>query len=246
MLEELSLTLPRFQVYEKTLPLDGELQRALVDVYSEIICFYARTIHFLRSNPHLVLRKNAWQTFRSDFSRTLMRIKRMSSHVEGEADVLRMRKDENRYHEVLQLLASIKVDKEKEKDQQPVRYDNIPFSMNPKFSGRQDILETVHNALGPDASSPSAKSIALFGTGGVGKTQIAIQYAYQNQDQFDVVLWIAADNAITMSQSFRVIAEGLELLNAGEEPKDTVWAVRNWISTTSKSPLVRSILLLAC
>ncbi|KAH6631370.1 P-loop containing nucleoside triphosphate hydrolase protein [Chaetomium tenue] len=167
-----------------------------------------------------------------------LRIKRMSSHVEGEADVLRMRKDEDRYHEVLQLLASIKVDKEKEKDQQPVRYDNIPFSMNPKFSGRQDILETVHNALGPDASSPSTKSIALFGTGGVGKTQIAIQYAYRNQDQFDIVLWIAADNAITMSQSFRVIAEGLGLLNAGEEPKDTIWAVRNWLSTTKTTCLV--------
>lgn len=56
MLEELNLTLPRFQVFEETLPLDRELQRALVDVYFEIICFYAWTIHFLRSNPHLVLR----------------------------------------------------------------------------------------------------------------------------------------------------------------------------------------------
>ena len=51
MLEELSLTFPRFQVYEETLPLNRELQRALVDVYSEIICFYARTIYFLRSTP---------------------------------------------------------------------------------------------------------------------------------------------------------------------------------------------------
>ena len=69
----------------------------------------------------------------------------------------------------------MRADKEREKEQLHVRYNNISFSVNPKFSGRQDILETVHNALGPDAHSPSTKSIALFGMGGVGKTQVAIQ-----------------------------------------------------------------------
>ena len=179
-------------------------------------------------HPQLVLRNNAWQTFRSDFSRTLMRIKRMSSHIEVEADILRMREDENRYHEVLQLLAAMRADKEKEEEQRHVPYNNIPFSVNPKLNGRQDILETAHNALSPDADSPSTKSIALFGMGGVGKTQVAIQYGYQNLDRFDDVLWVAADNTSTISQSFRVIAEGVGLLKSGEEPKDTVWTVRNW------------------
>lgn len=52
MLEELSLTLPRFRYYEKSLPMDDAFETALVDVYTEVICFYARTIHFYRSNPH--------------------------------------------------------------------------------------------------------------------------------------------------------------------------------------------------
>jgi len=238
MLEELSLTLPRFQVYEETLPLDRELQTALVDVYCEIICFYARTIHFLRSNPHLVLRKNAWQTFRSDFSRTLMRIKRMSSSLEGEADIVRMRKDTSRYQEVLQLLNTMKLEKEKGQQQQ-IRYNNIPFSVNPKFSGRQGILETIHGTLKPDGYVSSTKSMALFGLGGVGKTQIAMQYAYQNLEVFDVIMWVTADNAITMGQSYRAIAEGLGLLNPGDEAKDSAAAmltVKNWLSTTSTFP----------
>jgi len=237
MLEELSLTLPRFQVYEESLPLDRELNLELVDVYSEIICFYARTIHFLRSNPHLVLRKNAWQTFQSDFSRTLMRIKRMSSHIEGEVDMIRMRKDESRYHEVLQLLGAIKMDKEKEQQQQPVRYNNIPFSLNPKFSDRRDILDTIHSTLNWDASLSLTKSVALFGMGGVGKTQIAVQYAYQHLEDFDAILWVAADNGITIGQSFCTIAEGLGLSKAREEAKDAaaaIWAVKNWLRTTSK------------
>ncbi|KAI0391424.1 hypothetical protein F5Y17DRAFT_406788 [Xylariaceae sp. FL0594] len=46
MLEDLSKTLPRLGAYGDTLPLGSELENALVDVYTEVICFYARTIHF--------------------------------------------------------------------------------------------------------------------------------------------------------------------------------------------------------
>lgn len=46
MLEELGLTLTRFRVYEQILPMDKALETALLDLYIEITCFYARTIHF--------------------------------------------------------------------------------------------------------------------------------------------------------------------------------------------------------
>lgn len=52
MLEELSLTLPRLKSYEKSIPLNPELEASLLAVYQEIICFYARAIHFFRSHKH--------------------------------------------------------------------------------------------------------------------------------------------------------------------------------------------------
>jgi NB-ARC domain len=235
MPEELSLTLPRFQVYEHTLPLNRPLQHALVDVYGEIICFYARAIHFLRCNPHLVLRKNAWQSFQNDFSRTIMRIKRMSSSVESEVDMARMRKDELNYKEVLDLLNTVKISKLD--GSKRIRYSSLPFATNNKFSGREDVLSTIQQSLDPEGIASLVKSVALFGMGGVGKTQIAIQYAYQNFDKFDVILWVAADNAITIGQSFRTIADGLGLLDDGDETKDAaaaIWKVKNWLNSTSK------------
>lgn len=234
MLEELSLTLPRLQLYEQTLPLNQQLQQALVDVYGEIICFYARTINFLRRNPHLLLRKNAWREFRNDFSRTLIRIKRMSSTVEAQADIARMEKEQGRYKEVLELLNSMQMGKPARGEQ--TRYNNIPFPANPKFSGRHDVMGAVREALDPEAVSQSLKSIALFGMGGVGKTQIAIHYAYRHMEHFDVIMWVAADNAIAISQSFRAIAEGLGLLGTEDEAKDSAGAmlkVKNWLSMTS-------------
>jgi hypothetical protein len=233
MLEELSLTLPRLHAYEQTLPLNRQFQQALLDVYSDVICFYARTIHFLRSNPHPVLRRNAWQTFRNDFSRTNMRIKRMSSIVEGEAESVRMRKDEMHYKEVLTLLSSMtkKDNSESGRD----NYKNIPFCANARFSGREDVLAAIRSALNPESQSSMPKSIALFGMGGVGKTQIAIQYAYLELESFDVVLWISADNAISIGQSFRTVADGLGLLESDDERKDVAVAtykVKKWLTTT--------------
>jgi len=243
MLEELSLTLPRFQVYENTLPLTRPLQQALVDVYCEIICFYARSIHFLRSKPHVALRKDAWQMYRSDFSRTIMRIKRMSSTVEGEADAVRMKQDGLRYKEVLELLGSMNM--AKERSGESVRYNNIPFPVNSKFSGRKDVLDEIHKILDPEVVASSVRSVALFGMGGVGKTQIATRYAHLNQEHFDAVLWVSADNVITISQSFRTIAEGLGLLQPGTGTQDAaaaLWKVKDWLSATSMLTSFTSIL----
>ncbi|KAK6952017.1 hypothetical protein Daesc_006543 [Daldinia eschscholtzii] len=86
MLEELSLTLPIFRIYEDTLPMSRQLETALTDD-AEVICFYVRTIHFFRDHPHVLLRRNAWEKFHTDFSRTTMHIKRISSTVEKEADL---------------------------------------------------------------------------------------------------------------------------------------------------------------
>lgn len=52
MLQDLSLSLPRFRSYEETLPMTEGLESALIEVYTEMICFCARTINFFRSYPH--------------------------------------------------------------------------------------------------------------------------------------------------------------------------------------------------
>ncbi|KAI1654070.1 hypothetical protein F4813DRAFT_399435, partial [Daldinia decipiens] len=212
ILEELSLTLPRFRVYEDTLPMSRQLETALIDVYTEVICFYARTIHFFRDHPHVLLRRNAWEKFHTDFSRTTMRIKRISSIVESEADLARMRLDEHKYKEVIELM------------------DNFTIKSD---EGRSTLLSTLHNALNPGQAPSSTKSVALFGMGGVGKTQVALEYAHQNVGIYDVILWVRADNIITLGQSFRDIALGLQLYQDSDKIKDSaaaIWKVKNWLN----------------
>ncbi len=52
MLEELSMSLPRFRSHENTLPMNEALESSLLAAYTEMTYFCARTLNFFRSNPH--------------------------------------------------------------------------------------------------------------------------------------------------------------------------------------------------
>jgi ABC-type multidrug transport system fused ATPase/permease subunit len=236
MLEELSLTLPRFRHYEDTLPMDSSFERALLDVYTEVICFYARSIHFFRIHPLTPLRRIAWGDFHGDFERTMRRLKHMSSVVESEADLARMRLENEKYGEVLQLLKGLKASKSN--DDAVIHCYHIPASMSLRFWGRDEALSIVKAAIDPGETVESLKTFAIYGMGGVGKTQLALHYANSSKKEYDAVLWISADNTLSMEQSFRDVAQALGLVHMDEEAKDALSAtlrVKHWLAEGSKS-----------
>jgi glycosyltransferase involved in cell wall biosynthesis/tetratricopeptide (TPR) repeat protein len=68
---------------------------------------------------------------------------------------------------------------------------NIPIR-NPDFTGRVDLLNALRNAL-MESSKASVLPRALHGLGGVGKTQLALEYVYQYSDEYDLIWWIPAE-----------------------------------------------------
>ncbi|KAF2791049.1 TPR-like protein [Melanomma pulvis-pyrius CBS 109.77] len=239
MLEELSLTLPRFRVYETTLEMDRGLEAALVDVYTEVICFYARCIHFFRLHPHVFLRRDAWKDFSDDFARTLRRIRRLSATVESEADFTRMKRDRGKYDEVLGLMEQLK--ETRIKDAETSRHFHVPTTLSPRFWGREDGLNAIEIALSPEQKSHQLRTFALHGMGGVGKTQIALQYANRHRQLYRNIFWVTADNVINMGQSFREIAKLLGLSQTEQEMQDTngcMVKVKNWLTEASDSWLL--------
>ncbi len=57
----------------------------------------------------------------------------------------------------------------------------IPLSRNLRFVGRQDLLTQLHTTLA------TQRLVALCGLGGVGKTQLAVEYAYRYQHEYSAV-----------------------------------------------------------
>jgi hypothetical protein len=240
MLEELSLTLPRFKSYEDNLPMDRPLENALMEVYTEVICFYARCIHFFRTHPHILLRRDAWEEFRNDFARTGRRIKRLSATVESEAESARMKHDRAKYSEVLELMEFLReVNLVKSRGNEEPMCHYIPSELSPRFWGREDALAAINQALDPGNKTYLLKTFTLSGMGGVGKTQTALQYASRHRHQYKVIMWLAADNVISMGQSLREIAKLLGLVRSDEEIQDPVAStlrVKTWLNDSSECP----------
>ncbi|KAI1740720.1 TPR-like protein [Xylaria scruposa] len=87
-----------------------------------------------------------------------------------------------------------------------------PYEENPDFVGRDGILEEIHRALAPtDDSGPKPRTFVLAGLGGMGKTQIAIEYAFRHRDTYKVVLWAHADGRAKLAESYSEFAQELGL-----------------------------------
>lgn len=88
----------------------------------------------------------------------------------------------------------------------------LPFPRNPTFYGRTDILEQISDALATQPDSSEVRSVALWGTVGIGKTQIALEYAFQQiSTGYQIVLWIACDKETEIVNSFNKAAQKLQL-----------------------------------
>src|SRR5437016_546338 len=62
----------------------------------------------------------------------------------------------------------------------------LPFSQNPHFYGRQEELEKITQYLSPK-DDQSLRTYTIYGRRGVGKTEIALQFANSNTLGFDYI-----------------------------------------------------------
>ncbi|MFI0713167.1 FxSxx-COOH system tetratricopeptide repeat protein [Streptomyces inhibens] len=103
---------------------------------------------------------------------------------------------------------------------------NIPRRNN-RFTGRDHVLEELHGKLagsGAGAGPPLETRIALYGTSGVGKSQIAAEYAHRFGNDYDVVWWISATNRGAAREQLAELATRLGL-PVGRELGDRIRAV---------------------
>ncbi|SEF89170.1 Tetratricopeptide repeat-containing protein [Actinacidiphila yanglinensis] len=71
---------------------------------------------------------------------------------------------------------------------------------NANFTGRGVELADLHDSLSAGGSAAVLPE-ALHGLGGVGKSQIAIEYIYRHASEYDVVWWIPAERPEQIKQS---------------------------------------------
>ncbi|GAA3442867.1 hypothetical protein GCM10018955_23050 [Planomonospora venezuelensis] len=87
---------------------------------------------------------------------------------------------------------------------------------NKNFTGRSAVLARLRESLTSSADPTALLPLpqALHGLGGVGKTQLAIEYAWKYRGEYDVVWWITADQPELVPSALAGLAEGLGLRSA--------------------------------
>ncbi|MGK5733326.1 FxSxx-COOH system tetratricopeptide repeat protein [Streptomyces sp. URMC 124] len=93
----------------------------------------------------------------------------------------------------------------------PRLWGNVP-QKNRNFTGREELLALLHTRLtANDNEITAVLPEALHGMGGVGKSQIAVEYVYRNSTEYDLVWWISSEQSNQIVQSFIELGEGMHL-----------------------------------
>lgn len=119
----------------------------------------------------------------------------------------------------------------------PASYSTIPYQRNHGFYGREDQLRELNEAFQDQSSSPEIRTVALWGAGGIGKSQVALEYAHQRCNSgTSVVLWISSETEGEVAKSIREAAEKLQLDGYSETntQEKNRHLVLQWLQTTSK------------
>jgi len=116
----------------------------------------------------------------------------------------------------------------------PMALWNVPHRRNPFFTGREPILTYLHDMPIPNKAIASTPPQALSGPPGIGKTQLALEYAYRYRDHYEAVLWVNAASRELLTANFAQLAALLGLPEK-DQPNQRLAlnAVKGWLHTST-------------
>jgi len=106
---------------------------------------------------------------------------------------------------------------------------NLPYPrLGDLFTGRQEELD----ALAGGGTAAITQSAAISGLGGIGKTRLAVEYAWRSGNRYTAAWFVRADSPENLRRNLAALA-GPELLNLPEWGKQNedkaVAAVKRWL-----------------
>jgi TIR domain len=86
---------------------------------------------------------------------------------------------------------------------------NLP-ARNRNFSGRGELLEQLYASLQAESAAAVVPMGAMHGLGGVGKTELALEFAHRFASDYDVAWWVPAELPTSATAALATLAPGWE------------------------------------
>jgi hypothetical protein len=110
---------------------------------------------------------------------------------------------------------------------------NIPFSKNKRCVGREKILDRLKQMLFTEDNQEAG----IVGLGGVGKTQVALKFAYwvkENKPEHSI-FWVPALSSKSFEQAYVEISQKLPIQKSSED-EDPKKSVHRYLSSKAAGP----------
>jgi len=106
----------------------------------------------------------------------------------------------------------------------------VPYERNAFFTGRENVLANLYQNLLDENRASLPLPQAISGLGGIGKTQIAVEYAFRNQNVYEHILWINADSYETLVSNFVSLTQLLHLIDKQEsDSQHIIQTIKYWL-----------------
>ena len=92
---------------------------------------------------------------------------------------------------------------------------NLPFpSLGRLFVGRERELEDLRQTLAEEGAAAITQPVSISGLGGIGKTRLAVEFAWRRLDDYDAVLFVRADTPLDLKANIAALSDLLHLSEA--------------------------------
>lgn len=110
---------------------------------------------------------------------------------------------------------------------------DVPYLRNEYFHGREAVLKDLHHKLSSGDNHAATRSCLIHAMGGMGKTQVALEYTYRHIRQYRCIFWLGAERVQELAVGYASIAVKLQLPDINSIGQGRrIELVRKWFETT--------------
>ncbi|KAF5686946.1 TPR [Fusarium circinatum] len=225
-LQIITSAVPHFNVYHEVFADMEDVEKSMVEFYSRVITLFLVALNRMKQSSHWTSRMGV-DAAPIGISKAVESLQKQKEIVEKQVEAANLILQYKRHREIREILEELRLSQPTSNVKLPCHV--IPYSANPLFRGRQEILDQMKHHL--IDSRQKRASFAISGLGGVGKTQIALRFIYDNLESFPAVLWMQSDTHQKLAESFASAAKRLRLEpeNSEKDADIIATALKTWL-----------------
>ncbi|KAI9810185.1 MAG: hypothetical protein M1827_006631 [Pycnora praestabilis] len=226
--------LERFSEYMTIFELRGLFRDRLVLFYQGIISFCLEAAKAYNRGKARTFGAAVWSSIKQPFENLLQKLTYYADEVDKAAVMEHMKDARNQ--KVLHQIQQSPAVSSRQSGTSVSRNFSVPALLSNYFTGRQVILQGLQINLVDSNDRISPRRAALWGLPGIGKSQIALQYAAITQARYTNVFFIHSGSEAQLMSDYRIIADLLELFPLHDreiEERRVIERVKHWLANNT-------------